>query len=607
MLRRSSGRRFRRAPREPFSFAVLGDWAAVDGTGSNPNQASLMSQLAASGARFALTVGDNVYASGSQTEYGDLVQTGPSISAVFGPQYWANVGASMAIFPAMGNHGMARSDTIHPHLQNWPQDRAVSTSGGRYQIDTYCCINGTTSGNYPSTWYAFDAGIARFYVLEAAWPDGNVGASSAYANDYGYHWTATSAEYQWLRNDLAKHPSQLKFVTFHYPLYSDNVHEASDTYLQGANSLEGLLNQYGVDIIFDGHAHNYQRFRPRNAGGVISYLSGGGGAQLTPINTCSSFDEYAIGWSYASSKGSACHAPLPSTASQVFHYLLVTVNGATVTVTPTNAQGQTFDVKTYSFGQVYRYRTLLPIVASSPGTIVSPFSPAKALDLPTATFGAGSNMPTPAPGLAPTPTLMPPATDTPAPTVTDTPPPTATPSLTWSATSPPTSAHARTSGHIHPHADRRSGAYGHIGGGAHAHTNGDAYGCEHIHNDGHGLTDTHSNAHAYTDGNAHTDRDVCGDACTHAHSIGATARRRWARIGQPCALDEPQPPVGASDYNTRCAAGLLDVAGRLRRQFHHICSNRLSALSQTSLLPSCVAGEARSRRLLSRSRHPPPV
>jgi hypothetical protein len=154
---------------EPFTFAVIGDWGSVDDAGNNPYQANLMAQLAASGARFALATGDTAYSSGSQTNYGDLVQTGPGISTVFGPQFWARVGASMPLFPAIGNHGFKRSDTYHPHLLNWPQARAVAASGGRYQIDTYCCVNGTFADNYPSTWYAFDAGVARFYVLQSAW------------------------------------------------------------------------------------------------------------------------------------------------------------------------------------------------------------------------------------------------------------------------------------------------------------------------------------------------------------------------------------------------------------------------------------------------------
>jgi len=40
----------------------------------------------------------------------------------------------------------------------------------------------------------------------------------------------------------------------------------------------------------------------------------------------------------------------PSPAAPVYNFLRVTVHGHKVTVTPINALGQTFDVRTYNFG-----------------------------------------------------------------------------------------------------------------------------------------------------------------------------------------------------------------------------------------------------------------
>ena len=335
---------------ETFSFAVFGDWGETDATGANVNQANVMRQIAASGARFAITTGDNGYPSGSQGDYGDLQQAG---SSVFGMPFWGGVGSTLALFPVIGNHGLARNDASHPHLLNWPQDTAVATSGGRYQVDTYCCPNGATSANYPSPWYAFSAGNARFYMLAAAWPDGNVGTGSAYGADYLAHWTTTSPEYLWLQADLAAHPSGLKFAFFHYPLFSDQPTENSDTNLQGNASLEGLLASNGVNIAFNGHAHIYQRNTPATGPGrnsLISYVTGGGGAQAQSTGTCSSNDAYAVGWSYTNSRGTACgSAPIPTSPAQVHHFLKVTISGSSVTVTPIDSSGQPFDVQTYTF------------------------------------------------------------------------------------------------------------------------------------------------------------------------------------------------------------------------------------------------------------------
>ena len=328
-----------------YSFAVFGDWGSVDATG-NSHQANVMQRIANSGARFAITTGDTAYPTGSQANYGDLTETGSGISAVFGPSFWTIPGRSMPLFNPTGNHGFNSYGLV-----NWPQDRAVSTSNGRYVTETYCCLNGTTSGSYPSAWYAFDAGTVRFYILEAAWSESNVGTATQYKNDADYHWTASSAEYQWLANDLAGHPDRLKIALFHYPLYSDNAGQSSDVYLQGSASLEGLLGQYGVQLAFNGHTHMYERNNP-NPWGMVSYVTGGGGAQITGPDHCSAFDAYAIGWSQSNNAGKACKAPIPTSMTQIYHFLLVTVSGTTVTVTPTDELGRTFDVQTYTFNDI---------------------------------------------------------------------------------------------------------------------------------------------------------------------------------------------------------------------------------------------------------------
>jgi hypothetical protein len=329
-----------------FSFVVFGDWGQVDSAGTNPSQANLMSLIASSGARFALTTGDNGYPSGSQANFGDLIQTGSNLSAIFGPSFWTVPGASMPIFPSMGNHGLNSSDTSHPALLTWPQDRAVSTSNGRYVKETYCCLNGTSSASYATAWYAFDAGPARFYILNTAWSDSNIGTATAYKNDYDYHWAPGTPQYEWLVADLAAHPSVLKFAIFHYPLLSDNPNEATDTYLLGNSSLEGLLKQNGVDIAFTGHSHIYERNLPSSAG-IFNYTTGGGGATIGTLGTCTPLDAYAIKFT---TTGKACgSAPVPTSAAQVYHFLKVTVNGTNVTVTPINSLGQSFDVRNYVF------------------------------------------------------------------------------------------------------------------------------------------------------------------------------------------------------------------------------------------------------------------
>jgi hypothetical protein len=332
---------------QPFSFAVFGDWGQVDASGNNPGQAKVMSQIATSGATFAVTTGDTGYPSGSQTNYGDLVQRGPDTGAIFGHEFWAKAGDRIPLFNAQGNHGMNATALV-----NWPQGHAQAASRGRYAMQSYCCQNRTKAASYPSSWYAFNAGPARFYVLEAAWADSNVGDSNLYRNDFDAHWRRTRAEYRWLRHDLRTHHRPIAFAFFHFPLYADNPRESSDEWLHGAHRLEHLLGKHGVDIVFNGHAHIYERNHRSGPRMPISYVTGGGGGKPEPVSNCSPIDAYSIGWSAsATTHGSACgSAHRPTSIDQVFHFLLVNVDGHTVTVTPTNANGHRFDVQRYRFG-----------------------------------------------------------------------------------------------------------------------------------------------------------------------------------------------------------------------------------------------------------------
>jgi hypothetical protein len=342
------------------TFDVLGDWgdnSFIPGGGLNTDQAGVDAQIANSGAQYAITTGDVAYPGGTQTEYGDLNQTGLNISSVFGPSYWAEPGETVPLYMVSGNHG--RNSNF---ITNWPEQQSAALSGGVYSMVSYPSIDGTNPASYPTSYYAFSAGGVRFYMLDATWSNSNIGSATGgacgshcamYQIDHDAHWTASSAEYRWLADDLAAHPGGVKLVFFHFPLHSDNSSESSDTYLDNtpgsSGSLEQLLDDSGVQLVFNGHAHIYER-NIAPPGGVTSYVTGGGGAKAEPVSHCSTTDAYAIGWSYSSSSGSKCGAAArPTSEGQVHHFLKVTVNGTTVTVTPINSLGQIFDQVTYNF------------------------------------------------------------------------------------------------------------------------------------------------------------------------------------------------------------------------------------------------------------------
>ena len=92
-----------------------------------------------------------------------------------------------------------------------------------------------------------------------------------------------------------------------------------------------------MKLVFNGHAHIYERNGPARRECPITYVTGGGGATLEPIGPCHAFDAYGIGWSPTRLTGTSAAAPrLPTSATQVFHFLKVTVSGTTVTVAPTD-------------------------------------------------------------------------------------------------------------------------------------------------------------------------------------------------------------------------------------------------------------------------------
>ena len=362
----------------PLTFDVVGDLgetnysSGTDFAGSlNTEQAAIDSLIGSSGARFVVTAGDVAYSGGTQTNYGDLQQTGTEVSDVFGPSYWPQTGG-IPTFGVVGNHGQNVDG-----LRVWPESNTATASSGAYDYASYPAdsTDGVPVSTEPAAWYAISTGNVRIYVLDASWGDSNVGTSNLYQVDYNKHWTPSSPEYQWLAADLASHPGGVKMAVFHFPLRSDNSTQASDTQLQNSSanpnastSLEALLAGNGVSIAFNGHAHTYQRINPHGAGQITNYVTGGGGGVLEPVSggsTCTSLqateDIYALGWSPSgagptSGTGSSCGPGTtpPQSAADVYNFLKVTVTGTTVVVTPTNAAGKIFD------------RTPIPLRATPP-------------------------------------------------------------------------------------------------------------------------------------------------------------------------------------------------------------------------------------------------
>ena len=86
-----------------------------------------------------------------------------------------------------------------------------------------------------------------------------------------------STQYQWLESELSSSisPTDFTIVTFHYPLYSTGKHGSDEKRI--AADLVPLFEQYGVDAVFNGHDHDFER---STVNGIRYIVTGGGGAPL---------------------------------------------------------------------------------------------------------------------------------------------------------------------------------------------------------------------------------------------------------------------------------------------------------------------------------------
>jgi hypothetical protein len=79
------------------------------------------------------------------------------------------------------------------------------------------------------------------------------------------------------------------------------------------------------------------------ANGLTSYVLGATGTRLQLVDGgCSSADVYGIGWSYTWQRVytyGAAVANAPTGLRGIYDFVLVNVNGTTVTVTPINEMG----------------------------------------------------------------------------------------------------------------------------------------------------------------------------------------------------------------------------------------------------------------------------
>ncbi|HEY6127388.1 MAG TPA: metallophosphoesterase [Candidatus Acidoferrum sp.] len=198
-------------------FAAIGDM----GTGDGPQYQ--VAQRMSSMHRefpfdFVITLGDNIYGGSSPKDF----------ERKFEKPYKALLDAGVKFYASLGNHDN-------------PNERFYKffNMGG-------------------SSYYSFKKGNVRFLALDSNYMD--------------------SKQLAWLEKQLEETgKDDWTICFFHHPLYSSGRTHGSAIELRSL--VEPLFVKYGVDVVFSGHDHDYERVKPEK--GIYYFVEGSSG-QLRP-------------------------------------------------------------------------------------------------------------------------------------------------------------------------------------------------------------------------------------------------------------------------------------------------------------------------------------
>lgn len=160
----------------------------------------------------------------------------------------------------------------------WGRVKAITHPAvGNHEYGTpgaagYFSYFGGAAGAKDKGYYSFDIGAWHLIALNANCT--KVGCQ------------AGSAQEQWLKADLAKHPAKCTLAYWHQPRFSSALHgnnAATDAFWQD-------LYQAGAEIVLNGHDHDYERFAPQTPAaiadpqrGIREFVVGTGGKSLYPF------------------------------------------------------------------------------------------------------------------------------------------------------------------------------------------------------------------------------------------------------------------------------------------------------------------------------------
>ncbi len=208
---------------ETIRFAVIGDFGS-----DNKKEANVAALVKSWNPDFVITTGDNNYQKGRAKTIDKNI--GKYYSDFIG-NYKGKYGTGSEInmfFPSLGNHDW-KTEGAEPYLNYF-----------------------TLPGN--ERYYSFNNGPIEIFILDSDThePDGI---------------KEGSVQYDWFRSAVAKSNASWKFVAFHHAPFNSCKHEE-------AEYMRWPFSEWGIDAIFSGHCHNYERI---NHEGIQYFINGAGG------------------------------------------------------------------------------------------------------------------------------------------------------------------------------------------------------------------------------------------------------------------------------------------------------------------------------------------
>lgn len=232
----SEGSVFRTKPEtnQAFRFVVIGDHG--QGTDGMRNIAARIN--AREDFEAIMTVGDNIYGGGGCNFDGGPGWYDPFWFALYEPTM-----RRVSTFPALGNH-------------DW------DTASGQWMVDYFRLpTNGPASQIGKN--YSFRLGNIHFVVIDTEpFDDNNAPAMSAITN--------------WLAGDLASATQPWRMALLHRPPYTTVGGHGDHAAVKA--QIVPILKAGGVQVVFQGHNHWYERINPID--GVNYITSGSAGAGL---------------------------------------------------------------------------------------------------------------------------------------------------------------------------------------------------------------------------------------------------------------------------------------------------------------------------------------